>query len=137
MNMQNNSNPPTVAQNQFVDYVDHGWKLCRIEAGTKKARGRGWNQEHNAISDPARAATLKSAGLCHAWSKTCSLDVDRLDESREYLRQRGIDLDNLLAAPNAVQIVSGKPNRAKLLYSLTQPLASKTFADGAFELRCA
>jgi len=35
-----------------------------------------------------------------------------------------------------VQIISGEANRGKLLYALPEPLPSKSFADGAFELRC-
>ena len=47
----------------------------------------------------------------------------------------GIDLYALLEAPDAVRIISGIGNRAKLLYALPESLHSKTFDDGAFELR--
>lgn len=69
----------------------------------------------------------------------------------KWLATQGIDLDALLTDQRAVQIVSGKVNRAKLLYRLDKPLASLQVAPfekissktgklqtfHALELRCA
>lgn len=119
--------------NPFQEYVDHGWKICKIEPGTKGPRTAGWNQLENAVID---ASDLQGAGLMHAYSGTCALDLDRLDDAALFLGERGIDLQALLDAPDAVRIISGQPNRGKLIYGLSIPLTSKTFAEGAFELRC-
>jgi hypothetical protein len=86
-------------------------------------------------------------GLLHAASGTAAIDIDNLTEARAFLHGYGVDLDAMLAARDAVQISSGRPNRAKLLYRLTTPLKSKklgryeSLLDGkkyhALELRCA
>lgn len=59
-----------------------------------------------------------------------------MEKANAYLQEQGIDLSALLLAPDAVQISSGRPNRGKLIYALSEPLPSKSFAAGAFELRC-
>ncbi len=120
----------------FVDYVQHGWKLCRIARGSKGPRQSGWNERENAIVKPEMAAHLESAGLCHAYSGTCALDLDDVARADVWLLERGIKLQDLLSAPDAVQIISGRANRGKLLYALETPLPSKSFCEGAFELRC-
>ncbi len=119
--------------NEFHEYLAHGWKLCRIEPGTKGPRAKGWNLRENAVKS---AHELKAAGLMHAYSGTCALDIDRLDDAMIFMQEHGIDLYDLLMAPDAVRINSGQKNRGKLIYALPQPLPSKSFAEGAFELRC-
>jgi putative DNA primase/helicase len=120
----------------FREYVEHNkWALVPILPGQKGPKRRGWNLRENTITDPKRAEGLKSAGLCHAYSGTCALDVDRWDEAQAWLDERGIDLLALRSASDAVQIISGQANRGKLLYLLPEPLPSKTLAEGAFELR--
>ncbi len=114
----------------FADYIQHGWKLCRIELGTKSPRYKGWNREDANIGD---LKTLVGAGLLHSYSGTCALDVDDFEKSVFFLNQHGVNLLALVSAPDAVQIVSGRPNRAKLLYALPEPLPSKSW--GYFELR--
>lgn len=111
----------------FREYVEHGWRLCPILPGNKGPTGEfaiGWSKRENAISDPARAATLPGAGLCHAWSGTCAIDVDDYGLARSWLAERGIDLDALMLASDSVQISSGRQNRGKLIYRLDSPLAS-------------
>lgn len=120
----------------FKDYVEHGWKLCLIQRGQKGPRMEGWNVEENAITTVERAIHLESAGLCHAYSGTCAFDIDDLAAATVWLAAKGIDVQALLDAPDAVQIISGRKNRGKLIYGLPTPLPSKTFAEGAFELRC-
>ncbi len=123
--------------NQFAEYAQHGWNLCLIPSGTKGPRSNGWNSRENACHDPVVAEHFPGAGLCHAYSGTCALDVDRFDEAAPFLKEHGIDLQALFDAPDAVQISSGRTNRGKLLYALATPLPSKSVCGGAFELRCA
>lgn len=120
----------------FKDYVEHGWKICQIRRGQKGPRTTGWNERERAITDVDVAAHLESAGLCHAYSGTAALDIDRYDDAATWLKQNNIDIDALMNAPDAVQILSGRSNRGKLLYAIENPIASKSFANGAFELRC-
>ncbi|MDD2768068.1 MAG: DUF3987 domain-containing protein [Methylococcus sp.] len=127
-------------RNQFEAYVRYaGWKLCAIRKGTKAPTGKGWNQLENAIIDPDQAAELESGGALHAYSDTCALDIDDYQAAVEWFAERGINLPALLGAPDAVQIVSGKPNKAKLVYRLAAPRPSVkvTSDDGQviFELR--
>ena len=118
----------------------NGWALVPIARGQKGPRVVGWNKRENCISAPEQVQSLGgNVGIAHAYCDppTAALDIDRLDGARGYLCEHGIDLDTLLCAPDSVGISSGRPNRAKLLYTLPEPLASLKLADGAFELRCA
>lgn len=124
------------------DYIAHGWKLCPIPLAKKGPVHPGWNLLENALKEPP--ATESNAGLLHSLSGTCALDLDDMVLAREWLAERGISIDGLLNAPDSVQIVSGRKNSAKLLYSLPFPLPSKKVivtVNGrrtvAFELRCA
>lgn len=121
---------------EFVEYVKHGWKLCRIEPKTKGPRDSGWNLEANLISVPSVAEKLVGAGLCHSNSGTCAIDVDRYDDAEKFLQEHGIDLNALFSASDAVQISSGRKNRGKLLYRLDTPLFTIKPAGGALEFRC-
>lgn len=127
------------------DYKAAGWQLCDIPIGTKGPRTAGW-QIKGAVSHGQGGV-----GLCHAFSGTCSLDIDDYPLALEWFDKNGVDLDALVAAPDAVQIVSGRVNRAKLLYRLDTPMASTSLCEyqkisektgkmqtfHAFELRCA
>ena len=124
----------------FREYAEHGWQLVPVQPKTKGPRTRGWNLEENCISDPDTAETLAGAGLAHAYSGTCVVDVDDWDLSVDWLQAKGIDLDALRLADDTVQITSGRANRGKLLYKIpdgVDPLPSLKLAQGAFELRCA
>lgn len=115
----------------FKDYAAHGWALCRITPGNKGPVGQaamGWQKRENALRDPAMAALLPGAGLCHAWSGTCAVDIDNFDVAEKWLAEKGIDLRELLSAKNSVQITSGRLGRYKLLYALPEPLPSKQLA---------
>lgn len=129
-------------------YVDHGWALCQFGSGTKGgvAMGTGWNLPEQAIRDPEAVRDGNNIGLLHVPSRTCTLDLDALDGAISYFDQRGIDLLAAMAAEDAVQISSGRPNRGKLLYRLpddTDPKNMKSVkvdgrdGDVLFELRCA
>lgn len=119
----------------FAEYVAHGWKLTAIPAGSKGPTHAGWNLRENACGDAVRAATYQSAGLLHGLSGTCAVDIDDLAYVREWLEQKGISIDALLSAPDAVRIERGDPNRTKLLYALPEPLPTIRPMRG-LELRC-
>jgi len=64
------------------------------------------------------------AGLRHAESGTCSIDIDHFDHAAAYLATFGIYLADLLGAEDSVQISSGRAGRGKLIYRLDTPLPS-------------
>ncbi len=116
----------TPAQQVVADaaeaYVRHGWALVSIPAGKKGPLTKGWNTRDKVITSTTGAAALTgNIGLAHAFCSPCpttSLDVDDYDAAKAWLSERGIDLDDFLGASDAVQIVSGRPGRNKLLYRL-------------------
>ncbi len=109
---------------RFVDYVDHGWRLIPLVTGDKAVKQRGWNTLELALSEPADVEGVKSAGLAHAYSGTCAIDIDDFKHAQKYLEPHGINLKELYHAPDAVRITSGRKNRAKLIYRLPEVLAS-------------
>lgn len=98
-----------------------GFVLVPIERGAKGPRGRAWHLREHCVVDPNWHGNI---GLVHVHSGTCAVDIDFLEEARAWLSGVGVDLDALLAAPDAVQIVSGVPGHAKLLYRLAFPRVS-------------
>jgi hypothetical protein len=108
----------------FADYVESGWALCRIRPGTKAPAGDNWQYRESAVRDPVTANGLMAAGLCHAWSGTCAVDIDNWDVANEYLKANGVDLESLFDAEDAVQLTSGRQGRGKLIYALPNPLPS-------------
>lgn len=118
--------------NEFAEYIQHGWKICRIEPGTKGPTTTGWNEEKNAL---VSVDGIVGAGLMHAYSGTCALDIDNWEEAEKWLKTYQIDLKSFREAGNMVSIMSGRENRGKFLFRLDTPLPSKTLAGGAFELR--
>lgn len=112
----------------FADYVNHGWVLCAIPPGGKRPLTKGWQERANGIADPHHAERLVGAGLCHAWSGTCAIDIDQMEVASSWLATRGVDLASLLTVPDAVRISSGRTGRAKLLYRLPKPLQSAATA---------
>lgn len=104
------------------DYVAHGMALVPIPHGKKGPVGKGWNQRSNAITVPSGdAIPMGNLGLAHAYccpQPTMALDVDDIVHAVTWLSARSIDLAALLDAHDAVQIVSGRPGRAKLIYRL-------------------
>ncbi|MDH6249771.1 DUF3987 domain-containing protein [Polynucleobacter sphagniphilus] len=129
-------------------YVLHGFALVSIPSGSKGPKNKGWNEPENAITDPLEAANLKgNVGLAHLYCKrpTAVLDIDNYNLAKPWLAERGLDLDALLDAPDAVQISSGRPNRAKLLFQLppaikqikTQQITDPETGEMVLEFRCA
>lgn len=129
------------AQGAAAEYLAHGWRLVPIPVGSKGPTVAGWNRVERCVSGPEAAEALAfcNLGLAHAYSGTCAVDVDDYERAVEALSARGIDLDALLSDGRAVQIRSGRPNRAKLLYRLPPGagcLGSVKLFGGAIELRC-
>ncbi len=133
---------------QIKEYLETGLALVGMRRGEKGPVTIGWNKQVNAVTDPKQAETLTgNVGLAHAYCRpiTMSLDVDDALLAAPWLQVRGISLDDLLNADGAVQIVSGKPNRAKLVYRLPEgcpPLESIKISGGTprhtiLEFRCA
>ena len=110
-----------------IDYVAHGMALVAIPKGQKGPDTKGWNEPANAITDQERAGELNgNIGLAHAYCSplpTMALDLDDMERASAWLAVRGIDVGKLLDADDAVQIVSGRPGRGKLLYRLPEGLA--------------
>lgn len=110
----------------FADYVTHGWKLCPINPGEKGPTNvKSWNTPERMITHPLAAAQLEAGGLCHAYSGTCAIDVDDLQQAQVWLLARGVDLNSLFSDPSAVQIKSPAANHGKLIYRTLMPLPSK------------
>jgi putative DNA primase/helicase len=129
-----------------IEYVRAGLALVPIPVGTKGPRTPGWNLRENCITTEAQAARLngENIGLAHSYchpTPTGALDIDDFAAAESWLDAHGIDLAALMMADDAVQIRSGRPNRAKAMYRLPEPLPSVVVkgegGDTALELRCA
>lgn len=120
----------------FQEYIAHGWKLCGIDRGFKAPVYDDWNLSKKVIEED-EAEGLDGAGLLHALSGTCALDIDDLEVARPWLAERGVDIDGLLKEPESVRIDSGRYNRAKLLYRMKLPMRTLSPKGSGIELRCA
>lgn len=98
--------------------------MVPLKPGEKSPVGKGWSAKELTLTTEEDVQGLTHAGLAHAFSGTCCLDIDDVREAVRELRGLGIDLLALLKAPDAVRIDSGRKNRAKLLYALPEPLPS-------------
>lgn len=97
-----------------AEYMDVGFKLCRIAAGTKGPKTKDW--QHSPIT--IDQVNHEGLGLIHALSGTCAIDLDNFESAVAWFEGRDIDLRAMLDADDAVQIQSGRPNRGKLVYCL-------------------
>jgi hypothetical protein len=128
-----------------VDYLAAGLALVPIPSGLMNPVESGWNLEKNCIRAIEEAGHLngKNIGIAHRWCGTCAIDVDDYAKALDWFAARGIHLDVLLGAEDAVQISSGRENRAKLVYRLPDGVMylptldlRKSYGIG-LELRCA
>lgn len=131
------------------DYCAQGFALIPIPYGSKGPTYKGWNERENVITNPADALNIKNnVGLAHLYCSsyiTATLDIDNYDLSKKWLAKYDIDLDALLNADDAVQILSGRPGRFKLLYKLpegstqmlTQQITDLNTKSMVLEFRCA
>ena len=113
--------------NRAEEYVRHDMALIKIPSRMKRPLDLGWNEAENAITDPEKASELNgNMGIAHAYclpTPTMALDLDDMERASAWLTARSIDLAELLDADDAVQIVSGRLGRAKLLYRLPSGLS--------------
>lgn len=131
------------------EYIEKGMALIDIPAGIKGPVKKGWNKRDNAITDPAKASAMKgNVGIAHAYclpTPTAALDLDDLEKARIWLAERGLDVDALRDAENAVKISSGRQGRDKLLFRLppgiapvpTKKITDPETGDTVLEFRCA
>jgi putative DNA primase/helicase len=123
------------------DYVEAGFALVPVPFGTKGPRVPGWNLQAMCVSDVSQIECLsENVGLAHAYSGTCVVDIDDLDATVRWFAARSVTLESYLQSAESVKIVSGRPNRAKLLYRTDRPRVTKQISvdgRGIFELRCA
>src|SRR5690625_2413665 len=97
-------------------YADAGFSLVATRPDyQKRATGERWNEFGRPASFWIENPT-HGMGILHGRSGTCALDLDELDAARIALAAVDVDMDALLAAPDAVQTISGRPNRAKLFF---------------------
>lgn len=122
-------------------YVKNGWAVVPIADGTKGPNHIGWQLRENCVTTVEQCNRIKAnVGLAHAYSGTCVIDLDDVQKARVWLSEQGVDLDELLSAPDAVRIASGMPNRGKLLFRLPdgiKPLVTRQLPEFGLELRCA
>ena len=127
----------------FRDYLEYGWALTPLRPSSKKPYLINWSQQENAIRGSLRSDELgQSAGLllAHCSPPLMTLDVDDFHNAATFLDGHGIDLAHLIQRDDAVQISSGRENRAKLLYTLEQSCVSHRVTQGRdtiLEFRCA
>ncbi len=98
------------------EYLAHGWKLCAVAPRSKGPYQAGWGKL-DLDEGHWRSKPDDGVGLLLGRSGVASIDVDDLDASICALSVIGIDLEELLGAPDAVRIIS-RPGRAKLLYRI-------------------
>jgi hypothetical protein len=113
------------------------WALVPIPPGRKGPIAEGWNLRENCTLQEGWHGNV---GLAHAYSGTCAIDIDDLDAATEWLAVRGVSLQPLLDAPDGVRISSGRPNRAKLLYRLDEPIVGRKVVidkQNIIDFRCA
>jgi hypothetical protein len=122
---------------EFQEYAAHGWRLCDIARGRKAPLYNDWNTPEKIAATTDAAEGLDGAGLCHADSGTCAIDLDNIAAAKVWLAERDVDLDGLLNAQDAVRIESGKPGRSKLLYRMRKPLRTIQPRGVGIEFRCA
>ena len=127
--------------NVAVSYISAGFHLVPIPYGEKGPTHMGWNKRSNTISNPDQIERLAglNIGLAHAYSGTCAIDIDDLKKADEFFSGNGINLTGLLMSEDAVQIKSGRDNRAKLLYRTPEILPTFKISnpDTIVEFRCA
>lgn len=131
------------------EYAAEGFALINLPERSKRVQKVGWNKRENAITDPAEASAMKgNVGIAHTYclpTPTAALDLDDLEKARIWLAGRGVDVDALRDAEDAVKISSGREGRDKLLFRLPSglsPVPTKTISDPetgdtVLEFRCA
>ena len=111
--------------------IGDAFTLVSIPYGQKRPLNKGWNRRENVVGSLDQVGQLAgmNIGLAHAYctpSPTCAIDCDDVAEATIWLADHGIDLVALQNAPDAVGIISGKPNSSKLMFRLPEGLPALT-----------
>jgi hypothetical protein len=134
------------AVHHVLPFLRAGFGLVEIPFGAKAPRQPGWQRREAAIFGAANAHHFKgaNAGILHEWSRTCAIDIDDHDSADTWLTPRGVNIEALFCADDAVSVSSGRPNHGKLLYRLphsVEPPATIKIKSGdarvILEFRCA
>ena len=107
---------------------------------TKSPVTPDWMLRENRIVSLEGIPPKTNFGLMHAYSGTCAIDIDDIEKATKLLAEAKIDLEKILNS-DAVQIVSGRKNKAKLLYTTPLGLAypSRKFKEknkDVLDFRC-
>jgi hypothetical protein len=111
-------NAPSIMRTTYESYINQGFYLVPIAPGSKGPKTANWNRKENCLTDASTIPETLGVGLAHAYSGTCSIDIDDWNHATSTLGIVGIDLKGLFDAPNSVCIHSGNPGHAKLIYRL-------------------
>lgn len=102
----------SIIQAHVTKYRRAGFNVTRLKGKAPFAH----NWQHLDL-EPEDFHDGEGIGLHHGPSGTCAIDIDNLSSARALLRnQVGVRIESLMEADDAVQIISGRDNRAKLLY---------------------
>lgn len=118
-------------ENEIEVYQRLGWKLIPVPKGSKAPVHKGWNRLENCQLPENWEGNI---GLALAYSGIVSIDIDHWLKATQWLKQRGIDLQELYISPDAVTIISGKEGHGKILYKLPEgiePLESQVINDNS------
>jgi hypothetical protein len=130
----------------LTTYCHNGLCLVAIPRGMKGPITAGWNLRENGITNVEQLHLLSDSnvGLAHAYSEpypTCAVDFDDLMKAKNWFQKNSIEIERYTHADDAVHIISGKPNRLKLLFRLKAGLIPsqviKEDAKTILEFRCA
>lgn len=130
----------------LTNYCDNGLCLVAIPKGMKGPITGGWNLRENGITNVEQLHLLddSNVGLAHAYCDphpTCAIDFDDFMKAKNWFQKNGVDIDHYIHADGVVHIISGKPNRLKLLFRLKAgPMPSQVIKEDSktiLEFRCA
>ena len=133
----------------WLDYVKHGMAITPLKSGTKIPNLPKWQEPQMAVKThrmvnklcrfPVRLNGSAGLLLAHGEVPLMTLDIDDHIYANDWFAERGIELGDLFVNPDNVQIQSGVPNKAKLVFALDTPMVHTVIKnDGAvaIEFRC-
>ena len=111
------------------DYTSLGLVVTPVIGKTPVTKK--WQLRENCFDASNPPPDNVGVGLCHAFSHTMAVDVDRWDRAEAELALAGINLQALYDADDAVTIESGRAGHGKLLYRMPPNLVlnSKKLID--------
>ncbi len=115
------TNVKSMIRTKAAMYIAAGFGIVRLEGKAP------WRHDWPVLRfKPEDFYEGDGIGINHAQSNTCAIDLDDLAVATEMLAKHNIHVDELLGAENAVQIISGRDNRAKLLYRVPEGFEPRT-----------